>query len=365
MSPKPPQSPLLARLAETFAVAVVGGGLAAWIGIPAGWLSGAMILVGVAAVYGRPMHVPNRLARAAFVLMGMSIGTVVTPETLQGMAKWPLSIALLVMGTLATIAATFTYLRRVHGWDRLSALFGSSPGALAQVMAMSAEAGADLRAVAIVQSIRVVILSLGLPVGMALLGMSGSRPPMVAVQPDNLLLELAIMVASSVVCAVVLVRLRFPGGWIFGAMLPSAVLHGAGIIHVTLPWWAIVTMMVSMGAITGARFANTDRAVLLRYLVAAFGSFSVGMTITLVFAVASAWLLSFQPADVLIAFAPGGQDTMMMLALALGLDPVFIGAHHLARFMLISLSLPLFLSLVRARPASVPEQPAERSPIED
>jgi uncharacterized protein len=79
------------------------------------------------------------------------------------------------------------------------------------------------------------------------------------------------------------------------------------------------------------------------------------MTITLAFAVLSVWLLSFAVADVVIAFAPGGQDTMMMLALALGLDPVFIGAHHLARFMLISLSLPLFVGLVR------PKAPPARS----
>lgn len=347
MSATPPQR-LLPGLAETIAIAVVGGAIGNWVGIPAGWLSGSMILVGTAAVYGRPMVVPMRYSRAAFVLMGMSIGTVVTPETLQGITRWPLSMVLLVIGTLVSIMATSTYLRRVHGWDRLSALFGSSPGALAQVMSMTAEAGGDLRAVAIVQSIRVVILSLGLPIGMALLGVTGSRPPYTAVQPDNLLFELAIMIVSSVVCAIVLVRLRFPGGWIFGAMLPSAVLHGTGILHVTLPWWGIVVMMISMGAIIGSRFANTDRAVLVRYLIAAFGSFAVGITVTLIFVVASVWLLSFSPADVVIAFAPGGQDTMMMLALALGLDPVFVGAHHLARFMLISLSLPLFVGLVRS-----------------
>jgi hypothetical protein len=32
---------------------------------------------------------------------------------------------------------------------------------------------------------------------------------------------------------------------------------------------------------------------------------------------------------------------MMVLALALHLDPIFIGAHHLARYLLVSLSVPL------------------------
>jgi uncharacterized membrane protein AbrB (regulator of aidB expression) len=48
-----------------------------------------------------------------------------------------------------------------------------------------------------------------------------------------------------------------------------------------------------------------------------------------------------QPADVVIAFAPGAQETMLLLALALHLDPVFVGAHHVARFLLVSLTIPL------------------------
>ena len=46
-------------------------------------------------------------------------------------------------------------------------------------------------------------------------------------------------------------------------------------------------------------------------------------------------------ADVVVAYAPGAQDTMMVLALALHLDPIFVGAHHLARYILVSLSIPL------------------------
>ena len=59
------------------------------------------------------------------------------------------------------MGGTATYLRFVHGWDRLSALLGASPGSLAQVMALSAEFGLDLRAIAIVQTTRVLMLSVG------------------------------------------------------------------------------------------------------------------------------------------------------------------------------------------------------------
>jgi uncharacterized membrane protein AbrB (regulator of aidB expression) len=40
---------------------------------------------------------------------------------------------------------------------------------------------------------------------------------------------------------------------------------------------------------------------------------------------------------------------MTLLALALGLDPLYVGAHHLARFFLISFTLPLVQRLVLGR----------------
>jgi uncharacterized protein len=49
--------------------------------------------------------------------------------------------------------------------------------------------------------------------------------------------------------------------------------------------------------------------------------------------------LLFPIANVVIAFAPGAQDTMMVLALALHLDPVYVGAHHLARFLVVTFSI--------------------------
>jgi hypothetical protein len=44
---------------------------------------------------------------------------------------------------------------------------------------------------------------------------------------------------------------------------------------------------------------------------------------------------------VVVAFSPGAQDTMMVLALALHLDPVFVGAHHVARFLVVTITVAI------------------------
>ena len=77
-----------------------------------------------------PVDVPVPLARACYVLIGILLGAVVTPQTLNGLAAWPVSIALVMVAAVCMMLATATYLRMVHGWDRLSALLGASPGSM-------------------------------------------------------------------------------------------------------------------------------------------------------------------------------------------------------------------------------------------
>jgi len=136
-----------------------------------------------------------------------------------------------------------------------------------------------------------------------------------------------------------MLRIRFPGGLLFGAMAGSGLLHGTDLIHVSLPWWAGSAAVLTLGAVAGARFANTSPKILLGYLAAAFGSFAVAVTVAALFALVVVALLPFRIADVIVAFAPGAQDTMMVLALAMHLDPVYVGAHHLARFLAVSFSV--------------------------
>jgi uncharacterized membrane protein AbrB (regulator of aidB expression) len=58
---------------------------------------------------------------------------------------------------------------------------------------------------------------------------------------------------------------------------------------------------------------------------------------------------------------------MMLLALALGLDPVFVGAHHIGRFILVSACLPLAVRLFgpssRRQVAAAPQ--LERPAVEE
>jgi hypothetical protein len=335
--PFPPTRTLF-EYAETLLIALGGGVAFTLMGFPAGLVSGSVMAVAIAGLLGRPVKVPFALARLCFVGVGILLGTVVTPETLKGVTTWPASVALLAVSTICMIIATTSYLRVVHRWDVLSALMGASPGSMAQVIVLSTELGADLRAVAIVQTMRVLLLTVGLPGGLALFGLAAPgviRGPVGVSSPT----ELLILVTFSTVTALLMLRIRFPGGLMFGALAGSGFLHGTGYLHAALPWWVGSAGAVIMGAVAGSRFANTSFRVILGYLGAGFGSFAVSLAVATIFVVIDAEFFPFQIANVVVAFAPGAQDTMMVLALALHLDPVYVGAHHLARFLVVTFSV--------------------------
>ena len=334
------QQRVLTETAETLAIATGGAAIFVLLNLPAALISGSVVFVATAALAGRPMRVPLPLARIGYVIVGILLGTVVTPETLHGITAWPGSILLLMLCSIVMMAATMAYLRVVHNWDLFSALLGASPGAMAQVISLSTELGGDLRAIAIVQTFRVLLLVLGLPNGLALFGLVVPAMPAPRGEADLAVLgQMILLVAVAVVFALAFVRLRFPGGLMFGAMAGSGLLHGTELVQAALPWWIGYSSIITLGALVGSRFANTSLRMLVGYLGAALGSFAVAMTVATIFILIVAHFFPFSIANIVIAFSPGAQDTMMVLALALHLDPVYVGAHHLARFLVVTITV--------------------------
>ena len=334
----------LVRIVESLLIGAVGGFLFDAARFPAGWLAGSMVFAAVASLAGRPIYVPSLLARVCSIALGMTIGGVVTPETLRGMSTWPLSIAMVSVSVGAATLATVTYLTRVHGWNTLTAIFAGTPGGLAQVMALAAEEGrdCDIRGVAIVQTLRVVILTVVVPATLSLVGLTGTvRLPASVTAVADAPVAFAVLVGAASAVALGLLRLGFPGGLMFGPLVVSAVLHGGAFISVTMPFWLATAAMVGLGTVSGGRFTGTPFRLLLDYLGAALGAFAVSLVVTATIGIAVTLVVPLPVSDLIVAYAPGAVDVMMILALALHLDPVFVGAHHLARVFVVSLGLPI------------------------
>ena len=324
---------------QTLAIGAAGGLLFLWANLPGGLISGAMIAVGSASLAGRPLSLPPHVTQTLLVLLGISLGSVVSRQLIQHVGAYPVTIALLALATFCSTFGSSFYLQRIHGWDRTSAFLAGSPGALSQITILAVERGADLPAIAVVQTMRVIILTAALPMLLALTGAApASSPAPLATSASPL--GLLALGAASLALALIFRMLKFPASWMFGAMIASGVLHGADLVQGGLPIWVRGVALVGIGAVIGSRFSRMKVKTLLGHINAALGSFAIAILVTAVFVGLIMLTTHVRPGDLIVAFAPGAMDAMLALALTLHIDPIFVGAHHLARFLFVTIATP-------------------------
>ena len=129
MSPVLSSSSLLV-LARTLSIGLIGGAVFMALGLPVPWLSGPAFAVAIAALSRLELAVPNWLRTATLIFLGSTIGSAVTPETLDTLQQWPWSLAGLSVAVMAIMAGGAAYLERVHGYDRQTARLATIPGAM-------------------------------------------------------------------------------------------------------------------------------------------------------------------------------------------------------------------------------------------
>ena len=130
------------------------------------------------------------------------------------------------------------------------------------------------------------------------------------------------------------------------AMLASGTLHGSGLVSAAMPQSALAPCYVLLGALIGVRFAGTDMVTIRRLGLGAIAMFILSVVIAALFALGAALVTDVAAGQLVIAFAPGGFEAMVVLGFSLGFDPAFVATHHLVRFVGISLVLPLMSRLL-------------------
>jgi membrane AbrB-like protein len=148
-----------------------------------------------------------------------------------------------------------------------------------------------------------------------------------------------------VVCAIAGWRLAKRIG-LFGAsilgplILTAAVTLSGGLTH-RPPAEAIWAAQFFIGMSIGTRYAGITLLEVRRDLTAGAGFCILLILLTLLF-VEAIYTLGLAPGmETLLAFAPGGQAELTVLALIVGADMAFVVAHHVLRIFVVILGAPL------------------------
>jgi uncharacterized protein len=181
-----------------------------------------------------------------------------------------------------------------------------------------------------------------------LYGVSLTEPigaPAVSLPPS----EMAIMVLAALIGWKGGERIGLFGASILGPMIVTAALSLAGVIHYRPPAEAILAAQYFIGLMIGVHYVGVTLRE-LRYDVAAGTAFAVvlavlaaGFTAIVTYAGLAA------PVEAFLAFAPGGQAEMTVLAIVAGADLGFVIVHHVVRIILVITGSPVVARMIGAR----------------
>ncbi|HEY8575896.1 MAG TPA: AbrB family transcriptional regulator [Devosia sp.] len=341
----------------TIALAAIGGGVATLLGLPAGWLMGGALAVTAAALAGVRVAMPNRLRDVVFVLIGMSMGGSVAPNSLQLLASWPVSLAGLVIELVLIVSLTGWMLSRLFKLDAGTAYLSSFPGHLSFVMSIAAAGVGDARQIVIIQVIRILMLTIAVPLGSTFLPIDHFTAPAPSAYLNAW--QLTLLAAGCIAVGLLFLRLKVPAGLVLGAMAASTAAKLGGLYVEAIPTPLTTVAFILTGALIGSRFAGITRG---EFMTAAKGGvIATAMTVgivTLVTYVVSLFV-DMPFGQLWLGLSPGALEGMGALGIALGYDTAFIAAHHVIRLLLLSFAIPAVVVLIRRREAAhINKQPS-------
>ncbi len=321
-------------------LAAAAGGLIAWAaGIPVPFLIGSSLATALAVVAGLHFKLPAPLRSLAFFTLGIQAGSGVTPQVLEQVSLWPLSFAALLAAVLMTILVTYLYLHKICRWDKQTAFFASLPGALSFVLAAAEQTDSDHRAVTVLQTIRLFLI-IGIVVPLIAVLEGGGAPIAIAVNPPDAASQYLTLLGCGIAGAAIGHFSRLPGGMLLGALLASAVLFGTSAVSVKLPPALANIGMIVLGMLIGSRFSGLDRHEIRRLFPASFFAFLFGTLAAAAVGFALHLSTGIGLSKISLAFVPGALEAMTVISFALGVDPTYVAAHHVMRFLFIALTVP-------------------------
>jgi membrane AbrB-like protein len=323
-------------------------------GLPLPWMLGPMIGVTVAALAGVRLRGPVRLRQIVVPVIGVMIGSSVTPAVLAALGDWVWTVLLLVPFLGVTAGISFVFYRRAGGYDPVTAYFSAMPGGLNDMVLIGGQMGGDERKIALAHATR--ILSVVSVVALAYLALFGVRSNgggtgWVAMTEPGVV-DWAVLAACAVLGVPLGTALRIPAAQIVGPLVLSAATHAGGLIHVAPPSVLVIVAQVVMGTAIGARFVGTRLFEVRRDLVLALGSTVLMLAVAIGFAEAVAAMTGVAPSQVFLAFSPGGVTEMGLLALAIGADVAYVSVTHIVRIFMVILVAPLVFGRLPVHPRS-------------
>lgn len=342
-----------------FVVRVLGTLVLAWaaatlcerLRTPIPWMLGPLVATALASLLGAPTRSWAPLRNGGQWVIGTALGLYFTPAVGALVAGLWWAIALGIAWALWLGWAFGRWLQRVHARHltglspaglRATTYFAGAIGGASEMTLLAERAGARTDLVASAHSLRVLMVTICLPFGMAFWGVHGLdvAPPTVR---DVVWPGLGALALVTLAGALLAQRLGRANPWFMGALVVTMVLTLSGQVWSAIPTplsnAAQLVIGVSLGVCFTPAFAHTAP----RWLGSVALATVVMMLMCAVFGAVLARWIGQHPATMILGTSPGGIAEMSITAKVLQLGVPVVTAFQVCRLVaVLVLAEPLY-----------------------
>lgn len=308
------------------------------VGLPLPFLLGGFLGASIFVLFyereGRQLPKTSKWIRLIFVsIIGTLIGSRFTPELLPLLPQFWISALALVPFILIAHGASYMIMRKLGGYDPLTAYYAALPGGLVDSISLAEEYGADVRIVTAQHFIRVVLIVVTVPLlfwfisGNTVGSAAGETLTSIQYSWQDIVLVLAISWTGLFLGRFI----RMPVSHLLAPLILTLILTLTGVVSLNIPDWLQHLAQYMVGTALGAQFSGISRELLLRCLRMGL---LCGILLLLLAAAFAGVLMHFVPAGfgvMFVSFAAAGLAEMSLIAISLNFNPIVVALHHFLR----------------------------------
>ena len=293
---------------------------------------------------------------AGQMLLGYSMGLSFTIASARQIVDQLPSMAIITILMVVFGLVIAFFVSKLTGINIPSAVMGTTPGGLSQMVVLSEEIkGADSTVVTFMQTIRMLTVIFIVPTlsihAFSSDGIQKSKPTIDLVTQTGYGNFFQVITVFAIVLLITACAVRFkcPTPWIIGPLLSSAILTVSGFATPQLPPILIVLAQLCLGLYLGLGIKINTLGNWKKLLPFSFisGLLIVGFALVLAYGLHMIYPISMTTA--FLCIAPGGLPEMGVTAHAVDADVSMVAAYQLFRVFFILFIVPIFLRYLFGR----------------
>ncbi len=319
------------------------GLLAAQLHVPSPALVAGLV-VGLAVALGTRwgLDLPMLGMRLAQAILGVSLGLLVSPDTLRELGGNAAPILTVLVLSLAVTIVAGPVMSRISSIDRPTATFGMIAGGASGIVAISRDLGADERQVAVMQYLRVLVITVTVPV---VAGIAGSGPggADVAAAGSGSGWHGGLTVVVCIAVGTALARVtRLPVGSLLGPLIVAAAASSAGAPGVApVPAPILEPAYVAIGLAVGLRFTVASLRLAARTLPVVLAMIVALIVLSAAIGLLLVPLAGVPALDAYLATSPGGLYAVLAASASNEVDTTLVLTIQVLRLFSVLMIAPL------------------------